>query len=93
MTAQIIRAIDPLDGDPIYLAANGGWTRDPQAAARAASATEARALLAVAEMQPDAAEAPALAPAPVLRGRAPAPQPRRPVSRPAAAGAWQAAEA
>ncbi len=93
MTVQIIRALDPFDGETIYLAVNGGWTRDPQAAARAASSTEARALLAVAEMQPDAAEAPVLAPAPPLRGRAQPAQPRGRVSRPAAAGAWQAAEA
>ncbi|MGY6411795.1 MAG: DUF2849 domain-containing protein [Alkalilacustris sp.] len=93
MTAQIIRAFDPLDGETIYLAATGGWTRDPQAAARAASPAEARALLAVAEMQPDSAEAPELAPAPALRRRAPEAPGRGPVSRPAAAGAWQAAEA
>ncbi|MBK5926184.1 DUF2849 domain-containing protein [Rhodobaculum claviforme] len=84
MTPQIVRALDPLDGDEIYLAENGGWTRDPQAAARALTGPEAAALLAVAGMQPDAAEDPDLVPAPALRRRAA-------VSRPSAAGAWPAA--
>lgn len=84
---HMIRAIDPIDGDPIYLAEHGGWTRDPACAARAMGEREARALLAVAGMQPDVAEAPELVPAPAPRRRA------APVSRPAAGGAWQSAAA
>ncbi|MGY6634411.1 MAG: DUF2849 domain-containing protein [Alkalilacustris sp.] len=85
----IVRARDPLDGDDIYLAQNGGWTRDPRHSARARSGPEAAALLAVAEMQPDVAEEPALVPAPAaVFARRDAP-----VSRRAGADAWQGAEA
>ncbi len=86
MTPQIVRALDPLDGDEIYLAETGGWTRDSRDAARALTGPEAAALLAVASMQPDVAEEPALAPAPALRRR------NAIVSRPGASGAWRSAE-
>lgn len=74
MSARIVRATDVIDGDTIYLAATGGWTRNPAEAARAHSTAEAAALLAAAEMQPDEAMAPELAllPAATPRRRVPA---------------------
>ena len=96
MHPRIIRAIDLLEGDEIFLAATGGWTRRLAEAAIARSEREAAALLAAARMQPDVAEAPRLAdvrvengrPRPLLAARVPAPRPAAPapLRREAAAG-------
>lgn len=67
--ARIVRALDLIDGDVIYLAANGGWTRRLAEAAVARTEREATALLAAARMQPDEAEEPVLAEVVVDRGR------------------------
>lgn len=69
MSPVIIRATDLLEGDEIYLAATGGWTRRLAEAAVARSAREAAALLAAARMQPDVAEAPRLAEVSLHNGR------------------------
>ena len=61
MPAQIVSANDLLDGDVIYLAAAGGWTRRLAEAAVAHDDAAAAALLAAAEMQPDVAVGPYLA--------------------------------
>lgn len=67
--AQVVRAIDLIEGETIYLAATGGWTDRLAEAAVARTPREGAALLAAARMQPDVAEAPALAEVTLERGR------------------------
>ncbi|HSF91882.1 MAG TPA: DUF2849 domain-containing protein [Paracoccaceae bacterium] len=47
-TPKVITANDLLDGDVIYLTANGGWTRVMSEAVLAESETQADALMAIA---------------------------------------------
>lgn len=74
--ASVVRAIDLIEGNTIYLAANGGWTERLAEAAIARTPREAAALLAAARMQPDVAEAPELDEVALERGRP------RPATRP-----------
>lgn len=69
MNPRIIRAVDLIEGDHIFLAATGGWTRRLAEAAIASNEREAAALLAAARMQPDVAEAPRLVDVRVEGGR------------------------
>jgi hypothetical protein len=69
---RIVSANDLIEGDVIYLARTGGWTRRLAEAAVAEDDVGARALLAAAELQPDIAVGPYLAEV-ALDGPAPRP--------------------
>lgn len=59
-TPRVVSANDLLVGDVVYLAADGGWTRQIDEAAIGATEAEAAALLARAEAQPGAVVGPYL---------------------------------
>jgi hypothetical protein len=60
-TLQIVTANDLLDGDVIFMTAEGGWGRDLADAAILATAEQAEQLLALATSQEDCVVGPYLA--------------------------------